>query len=123
MSNQTDLPPKKNLQEILATDKNLSEIVVRLKAAFKPLKVYLFGSRAYGTNRIESDYDFVVVVSKTEKTRLENMQLASEALFDLNIAADVFVYDENYFNEWRQELNSIPEAAANLGLELPLGEP
>ncbi len=121
MSIQIDLPPKKNLQELLTSDKKLNEIVHRLRLTFKPLKIYLFGSRAYGTHRSDSDYDFVVVVSSTDKTRIQNMQIAKEVLFDLNIAADVFVYNENYFNEWKSELNSIPEVAFNLGLELPIG--
>jgi predicted nucleotidyltransferase len=75
----------------------------------------------YGTNRPDSDYDFVVVVPKTEKTRAENMRIAKEAVFDLNISVDVFVYDEAYFNDWKTELNSIPEVAHSLGLEIPLG--
>ncbi len=121
MSTHIDLPPKKNLQDILSSDNNFNEIILRLKNTFNPLKIFLFGSRVYGTDRADSDYDFAVVVAKTDKTRIENMRIAREILFDLNISVDVFVYDEDYFNDWKNELNSIPEVAFNLGLELPLG--
>ncbi|WP_413944426.1 nucleotidyltransferase domain-containing protein [Bdellovibrio sp. HCB-162] len=121
MSYESELPFKKNPQEILAEDPKLSLVVSRLQSLFNPLHIYLFGSRVTGLNRVNSDYDFVVVVSKTEKSRLENMQFARQALFDLDVSVDVFVYEETEFNEWKNELNSIPEAAYNLGVELSCG--
>ena len=43
------------------TIEELSEIVGRIAAEYGMLKVYLFGSRARGNNRSDSDYDFCVL--------------------------------------------------------------
>ena len=43
------------------TIEELSEIVGRIAAKYDMLKVYLFGSRARGDNRSDSDYDFCVL--------------------------------------------------------------
>ena len=50
------------------------------------------------------------------------MSKARSLLHDkCNISADVFVFSEAEFDEWKTELNSIPETALNTGLELDLG--
>ncbi|PYO54511.1 MAG: hypothetical protein DMD83_22120, partial [Candidatus Rokuibacteriota bacterium] len=43
-------------------DRTLVEIVRRLVEAYRPDRIYLFGSRARGTAGAESDYDLLVVV-------------------------------------------------------------
>jgi predicted nucleotidyltransferase len=103
------------------TDKILDKIVQALKKEFKPSRMFLFGSRANGTYRPDSDYDFVLVVKKMRGTRIGNMVRAEEALEHLSISSDVFVYDEKEFNEWKDELSSIPETALNTGKEIDLG--
>jgi len=42
----------------------LDEIVARLVATFQPMRIYLFGSRARGDARPDSDYDFLVEIDK-----------------------------------------------------------
>lgn len=104
-----------------AQDKTLKLIVAALAKEFNPLRLFLFGSRALGTHRKDSDYDFVVVVKNKKGSRIDNMIRASKILAPLNIRADVFVYSEKEFNEWKNELSSIPETAMNTGKELALG--
>jgi predicted nucleotidyltransferase len=102
-------------------DPLLKKIVSALKEEFKPLQVYLFGSRAQGTSKKDSDYDFVVVIEKDKHGRLANMDRAAKALDHLSVKADVFVYSKEEFNEWKNELSSIPETAFNVGKEIELG--
>jgi predicted nucleotidyltransferase len=45
----------------LIQDARLAEAVNRLVAVLHPRAIILFGSRARGTNRAESDYDLLVV--------------------------------------------------------------
>lgn len=105
-----------------ATDsKTLNLITEALKDEFNPSRLFLFGSRANGTARKDSDYDFVVVVKKTTKSRAENMLRATKALSHVGVKADVFVYSEKEFLEWKDELSSIPETALNTGREIDLG--
>ena len=42
-------------------DARLSEAVTLLAASLHPRAIILFGSRARGTNRVDSDYDLLVV--------------------------------------------------------------
>lgn len=66
----------KNLQE--------AEQIMLLKnciiGAISPLKVYLFGSFADGTNKAESDFDFYVIVADNEQNLLELTQKAYRAM-------------------------------------------
>jgi len=107
--------------ENLQQEKVVLDIKQRLMAGFSPIRMFLFGSRAAGTHRPDSDYDILIVVKETKLSRWDNMAKARELLFDLDISADVFVYSEKEFEEWKNELNSVAEAAHNLGVEIPLG--
>jgi predicted nucleotidyltransferase len=48
---------------VLAADSRLDDIVRRLVDAYRPERVYLFGSRARGEGGPDSDYDLLVVGS------------------------------------------------------------
>jgi predicted nucleotidyltransferase len=103
-------------------DETIKKIVTALKEEFNPSRLFLFGSQAKGSSNADSDYDFVVVVPKKKHSRLKSMSQARSLLHDkCNISADVFVFSEAEFDEWKTELNSIPETALNTGLELDLG--
>ncbi len=107
--------------DLVSTDPTLKNILSRLIPEFKPKKIYLFGSRATGTHRPNSDYDLFLIVEKSELRGIQRMQKAIEVLWDLKISADVFVYTEEEFQEWKDELNSIPHTATNDGVELSFG--
>jgi uncharacterized protein len=102
-------------------DPILKEIVSRLSKEFHPSKMYLFGSRASGHAQPDSDYDLLLVVKGIDSGKFERMKRARRALQGLDMTADVFVYSEEEFNEWKDELSSIPETALREGLELEVG--
>ncbi len=103
-------------------DSNIEKIVSVLKSEFNPRRLFLFGSRANDTANNNSDYDFVVVVKDAKGDRSENMSRARALIHEkVGVSADVFVYDEQEFNDWQNELSSIPETALNTGRELDLG--
>jgi predicted nucleotidyltransferase len=102
--------------------KKFKQIVETLKSEFKPSRMFLFGSRANGTPHPDSDYDFVLVVPGNKRSRYNNMRRASDLLSDkYGVSADVFVYSQREFDEWKNELSSIPETALNTGKEIDLG--
>lgn len=103
-------------------DPFFKDIVSRLKAEFHPKKLFLFGSRAYGKPRNDSDYDFVLVTDTSSKSRIENLIRASEICRSLPISVDVFVYPEAEFLDWKDEFNSIPEIASTMGFEVNLAD-
>ena len=76
----------------LVTDDLLREIVQHIVAAFKPQKVILFGSRAYGAPTSDSDVDLLVVTDAL-KTRsvFERHRAVSDLFPDRRFALDVLV--------------------------------
>lgn len=101
--------------------KIIAEIKETLKVAYRPLRLFLFGSRANGTAIEKSDYDFVIVVSDPKKSSIEEMSKARSLVFkNHNVSADIFIYSEKQFEEWKYEFNSIPETALNTGVEIDL---
>ena len=99
----------------------LNEILAALKSALNPKKVYLFGSRARGDFHDESDYDFVLIVGDQFKDKRERREIAYEALKNIKPNTDFFIYTQAEFDEWKDELSSIPETALRQGRELELG--
>lgn len=103
-------------------DRKLKKIVEVLKKEFGPSRMFLFGSRANGTNRQDSDYDFVLVVPGDRKSRVTNLERGRRIVREhCGVDADVWVYSTREFNEWKDEFSSIPETALTTGKEIDLG--
>jgi predicted nucleotidyltransferase len=77
----------------------LDEIVARLRAAFSPVAIYLFGSYAYGQPRPGSDLDLLVVVEDSPLSPYERDGQAYVALLGLGVPKDVQVYTRAEFEE------------------------
>lgn len=106
------------MQISLQNDKNLAEIVQKLKDHFHPLKIYLFGSRANGTAKPDSDYDLFLIVKDSAQTKIERMQEANQVLWGRSVSVDVFIYTEAEFSLLTEDLNSIANSVSSEGLEL-----
>jgi predicted nucleotidyltransferase len=52
-------------------------------------RVMLFGSRAKGNNRSDSDYDILVIVNKTASWKLEQEIL--EICYDIELQNEIFI--------------------------------
>lgn len=68
----------------------LPQIVDRLVRRFDPERIVLFGSRARGDARPDSDIDLLVVLSSFESARKTRISMLSE-LRDLKVSVDVMV--------------------------------
>lgn len=69
----------------------IDEIVRRLVAEFRPERIYLFGSHAWGTPTEDSDLDLLVVVSDSDHSPYERAVRARRCLRGLGISKDVLV--------------------------------
>lgn len=106
-----------------ASDPKIDQIVSWLKEKYQPLRLFFYGSRANGTHREDSDYDFVMVLPEFDsKNRLdEMMNITSQVRKALGIEAHVWIYSKADFEDWKDEFSSIPETAMNTGREIELG--
>lgn len=102
-------------------DDKLKNVLEKLIPEFQPIKIFLFGSRSKGTSRIDSDYDLLLIIKKSELSRHERMTKALMALWGCGVKVDVFIYTEAEFNDWKDEFSSIPHTVATEGLELKVG--
>lgn len=86
-------------------DSLIHEIVRRIIVAAQPQKVILFGSRARGDARLDSDIDLLVVADDPQPRSLRASALYG-ALSDILIPMDILVYRPEEIEEWR----NVPQA-------------
>ena len=89
----------------------LDEIVRRVVQTIQPDKLILFGSRARGNARANSDYDLLVVNSSVEP-RYKRSAPIYVALADLPVEVEVMVYTPEEIEEW----NEVPQAFVTTAL-------
>lgn len=83
----------------------VQEIVRRIVEAAQPDKVILFGSRARGRARPDSDFDFLVIKDSDEPGYRRDAPLYL-ALAGLNAPVDVLTYTPAEVREW----SAVPQA-------------
>jgi len=96
-------------------DKKLAEIVGRLIDAYRPERIYLFGSRARSDFGDDSDYDLMVVVPESAPPERRRSRLAYEVLRGTGIAADVLVWTQHAFDRRLHLRASLPFTVVSEG--------
>jgi predicted nucleotidyltransferase len=102
-------------------DPILNEICMRLNQEFNPKKIYLFGSRARGDHKPDSDYDLVLVIDSSDLGMIDRNIQAGKVLWGIKASVDVFVYTQAEFDLMKDQFNSIAELTMHEGRELTLG--
>ena len=100
---------------VLEDDPLLAEMVRRLVSAYQPEEVYLFGSRARGEARPDSDYDLLVVVPESASPEQRDSRLAYEALLGMGVAKDVVVVTRDYYRWMLGAAASLPATVEREG--------
>ena len=75
----------------------ISEVTKRLVETYHPLKIYLFGSYAWGTPTDDSDLDLMVIIKESADVRYKRAIPGRLALYGLGIAKDLIVLTEEEF--------------------------
>lgn len=96
-------------------DRELTEALRRLVAAYEPERIYLFGSMARGDASPDSDFDLMVVVPDEASDERRRSRLGYEALRGTGIAADVLVCTSSYFDERLHLRASLPATIVREG--------
>jgi predicted nucleotidyltransferase len=104
--------------EILQRDPRLAELVRRLVETHRPARVYLFGSRASGRARPDSDYDLLMVFDRLEGPAYRLAQQAHRHVWGLGISADILVWSRSDFDRRLGFKASLPSTVVRDGVLL-----
>ena len=96
----------------------VKEISDRLAEAYRPERIYLFGSAARGERGPDSDYDFLVVVPDEAPPERRTARLAYRVLRGTGVAADIVVWTHSSFMNRLHLPASLPAAVAREGVLL-----
>ena len=96
-------------------DPRLAEVVRRLIEAYRPDRIYLFGSRARGDAAPDSDYDLLLVVPDDAAPERTRSRLAYERLWETGTAADVLIWKRTLFESRLHLPASLPATIVREG--------
>lgn len=95
----------------MSDDELLNEIVSRIREAADPERLVLFGSRARGTARADSDYD-ILVVKESDEPRYKRSASLYTRVADLPAEVEIVVYTPEEVHDWSQ----VPQAFVTTAL-------
>lgn len=85
----------------------ITEVKNRLVKAYNPLKIYLFGSYAWGHPTEDSDLDLLIVVEKSDEKTYTRPLPGYDALFGMGISKDLIVYTKDEFEKYSSNKTSL----------------
>jgi uncharacterized protein len=86
----------------------LACIVERLISAYRPERIYIFGSKARGDYGPDSDFDLLLVVPDAAEDERKRSRLAYQHLWGTGTAADVLVWTQGRFDSRAPLPTSLP---------------
>ena len=95
---------------IVVTEAILDEMVDTLVQEIAPEQIYLFGSRARGNARPDSDIDLLIVESEpfgANRSRRQELARIRRALSLFRVPKDILVYSRDEMATWQHAVNHI----------------
>ncbi len=96
----------------------LPEMVQRIAHSARPAAIWLFGSRARGDHKPESDFDLLIILPRLNGTRREHAVALRRLLADIPAPKDLLVVSADEFAAKRDIWGTIPYEAARHGKRL-----
>lgn len=88
-----------------------------IKKVFKTDKIILFGSRAKGTNRKDSDYDFMIVSNKFKGLEFTDRISKIYPYWSYDDTIEPLCYTPEEFNKLKKQITIVREAVRE-GIEI-----
>uniref|UniRef100_A0A832DHI8 Nucleotidyltransferase domain-containing protein n=1 Tax=Ignavibacterium album TaxID=591197 RepID=A0A832DHI8_9BACT len=99
------------METIVNTHKiEYSEIIKRILREVEAEKIILFGSRARGDNKPDSDLDLLIIVKddfSKNNSRWKHTFKIRKALKDFIIPKDILIFSQSEVEYWKDSLNHI----------------
>jgi len=89
----------------------LGEMIARIREAVDPDRIVLFGSRARGQARPESDFD-LLIIKESDQPRHRRAASLYTKLADLPVEVEIVVYTPDEVEDWSQ----VPQAFVTTAL-------
>ena len=102
------------MSEALEAEALLREIVRRLVARLDPDKIILFGSRARGDSRAESDLDLLVIRDSEDPPHRRSAR-AYRAIGAIGVPKDILWYTPQEVEDWSGAVNHVISRALREG--------
>ena len=100
-------------------NEEIQNIVNRFVETLNPLKIYLFGSFARGSENNESDYDFYIVMNKNYQVTNETIANAYISLKGIKRRpVDIIINNESVFDERVEFINTLENTVIQEGILL-----
>lgn len=96
------------------TSRTLKDMVKRIVEKFDPDRIILFGSRARGDHRPDSDIDLLVVMPVDGSVRDKRVEIRV-ALNSMHVAKDIVVVTPDQYRRWRDVPGTIVYPAIQEG--------
>ena len=95
--------------------RQMVDVIVRESS---PEAIILFGSRARGDARADSDVDLLVIETEPfspQRSRRKEVAHLQMALRELTLSKDLIIYSRDEFEHWRNSLNHLAGRACREG--------
>jgi predicted nucleotidyltransferase len=102
----------------VTNDPVVSEIVRRLVERLRPERIYLFGSRARGDAREDSDYDLLITVRERTDEGRELEVRANGAMWGVGAPVDIVIMTSDYFDWMLGAAASLPATVQREGRQV-----
>lgn len=93
----------------------IEPLIARVVERLAPEEIWLFGSRAEGRARPDSDYDLLVVLPDSAPEQALDLQRAWELTCGLGVAADLVPCTRSEFEEEKEAVGTLASAAFRRG--------
>jgi len=101
-----------------SADAALDHVVSCLVRGLDPLAIYLFGSRARGDARPDSDFDLLVVLPDEAGDLTDDYDYVAAPLIDSGIGCDVVPVSQHCFQENRDDPTTLTFQSVHHGRKL-----
>lgn len=89
------------------TKKTINSVKDKLVKAYNPLKIYIFGSYAWGTPTQDSDLDLIIVIATSRQQFYERAVKGYHVLRDMTLSKDILVFTQKEFDEHAKDVTTL----------------